>query len=48
MAKDVFILGGAQTDFARNLERAARGEASLAPPSLLAMLMRMIRGWLGR
>ena len=25
MAKDVFILGGAQTDFARNLEREGGG-----------------------
>jgi hypothetical protein len=32
-------------EFARNLERAARGEAL---PSLWAMLAQMIRGWFGR
>jgi hypothetical protein len=35
-------------EFARNLERAARGEALPAQPSLWAMLTQMIRGWFGR
>jgi len=42
------LVAGLAAEFARNLERAARGEALPVRRSLWAMLRRMIRGWFGR
>lgn len=42
------LVAGLAADFARNLERAARGEAPPPQPSLWTMLLRLIRGWLVR
>jgi carbon-monoxide dehydrogenase small subunit len=41
------VVAGLAADFARNLEKTARGEAARAP-SAWALLLRVLRGWLRR